>query len=159
MTFAATATTTSGFAVGDVVDVTYGHGRAASSVEYVEHRASGTVTSSGQGQMTIINGATGRSETFLIHAAVATGGRVVVVYHRSASGLVADDAYALESLGVPGRRVALGGRRVAVESVSPGRGRANAYNVTLGARWFVEIYVRLAERGKRHTRSRGPRRV
>lgn len=95
VSFTAAATTTGGFAVGDVVDVIYGRGRNAIAVQYAERRTTGTVTAAASGEMTIINGATGHTETFATTATVAIGDRVVVVYHQSVAGLVADSVYAL----------------------------------------------------------------
>lgn len=99
LSFAAQATTLGGFAVGDIVDVTYTRGAQgrlnAGQVEYVEHRTAGTVSASGPGTVTITDAGTGRPVTFATDATIASGEHVVVIYHRSAGGLVAGVLYAL----------------------------------------------------------------
>jgi hypothetical protein len=93
--FKASPATIAGFAVGDVVDVSYTRGTMiARQVEYVQRVARGTVAAAGDGSITITGGATGRSQTFSTGAPVAAGAHVVIVYHRSGAGPVADVIYA-----------------------------------------------------------------
>jgi hypothetical protein len=100
-TFSASAATTAGFQVGDRVEVTYTRGAGGSliaqAIEYVQRVARGTVTASGGGSVTITDGATGSALTFSASATPSTGAHVVVVYHRSAGGRVADVVYAQAS--------------------------------------------------------------
>lgn len=97
---------TQGFQVGDLVDVTYStndQGQLdASDVEYVEKLASGTVTAVSQDSMTITDGGSGQSETFVAGGGfeedwglnpfdgVSVGDQVQVGYHISSAGNVAD---------------------------------------------------------------------
>lgn len=100
-TFSASAATTAGFQVGDRVEVTYTRGAGGSliaqAIEYVQRVARGTVTASSGGSVTITDGATGSALTFSASATPSTGAHVVVVYHRSAGGRVADVVYAQAS--------------------------------------------------------------
>jgi hypothetical protein len=90
---------TDGFALGDVVDVSYAQSSDgtldAGDVEYVEQDASGTVTSVSDGSITITD-PTGQQHTFTANPAsgmfdgVALGDLVDVTYLQSLAGLVAD---------------------------------------------------------------------
>jgi hypothetical protein len=97
-TFSASAAMTAGFHVGDRVDVTYTRGAGGSlilqRIEYVQRVARGTATTAGGGTLAITDSATGRRETFSTGATVAPGAHVVIVYHRSAGGNIADVLYA-----------------------------------------------------------------
>jgi hypothetical protein len=93
LTFSAPRTTTGGFAVGDAVDVSYLRGRAI-DVAYAERLARGTVTGAGDGDMSVIDSATGRLMSFASVAAPSIGAHVAIVYHRSAGRAVADVLYA-----------------------------------------------------------------
>ncbi len=90
---------TDGFAVGDLVDVTYdssGGSLQASDVEYVEADATGTVTAVDTSSLTLTNSDTGQSQTIVADAdedmfdGVTVGDGVVVTYHPSAAQLNAD---------------------------------------------------------------------
>jgi len=90
---------TDGFAVGDLVDVTYdssGGSLQASDVEYVEADATGTVTAVDTSSLTLTNSDTGQSQTIVADAdegmfdGVSVGDGVVVTYHQSAGQLIAD---------------------------------------------------------------------
>ena len=90
---------TDGFAVGDLVDVTYdssGGSFQASDVEYVEADATGTVTSVDTSSLTLTNSDTGQTQTIVADAdegmfdGVSVGDGVVVTYHQSAGQLIAD---------------------------------------------------------------------
>ena len=90
---------TDGFAVGDLVDVTYdssGGSFQASDVEYVEADATGTVTAVDTSSLTLTNSDTGQSQTIVADAdedmfdGVSVGDGVVVTYHQSAGQLIAD---------------------------------------------------------------------
>jgi hypothetical protein len=101
LTFAlATPSLTQGFQVGDLVDVAYRAGarraRIAFQVEYVEAKATATVTAAAPGTLTIVDSAGGRRATFVARPAqdAALGDHVVVVYHRSRGRPVADVLYA-----------------------------------------------------------------
>ncbi len=99
LTFRGARGATSGFAVGDVVDVAYRRGDLGAlqirHVEYVRRIAQGTVRASGDGEVAITDSASGRSLRFATSATPAAGDHVVIVYHRSAHGLVADVLYAV----------------------------------------------------------------
>lgn len=104
--FSADSSVTDGFRVGDLVDVTYTQradgSLVASDVQYVERQASGTVTAVQGSSLTITDGDSRQSETFIADrsegvqitaqtfAGVATGDDVDVTYHQSAGQLVAD---------------------------------------------------------------------
>ena len=90
---------TDGFAVGDLVDVTYdssGGSFQASDVEYVEADATGTVTAVDTSSLTLTNSDTGQTQTIVADAdegmfdGVSVGDGVVVTYHQSAGQLIAD---------------------------------------------------------------------
>jgi hypothetical protein len=90
---------TDGFAVGDLVDVTYdesGGSFQASDVEYVEADATGTVTAVDTSSLTLTNSDTGQTQTIVADAdegmfdGVTVGDGVVVTYHQSAGQLIAD---------------------------------------------------------------------
>jgi hypothetical protein len=90
---------TDGFAVGDLVDVTYdssGASLQASDVEYVESDATGTVTAVDTSSLTLTNSDTGQTQTIVADAdedmfdGVTVGDGVVVTYHQSAGQLIAD---------------------------------------------------------------------
>ena len=90
---------TDGFAVGDLVDVTYassGGSLQASDVEYVEADATGTVTAVDTSSLTLTNSDTGQTQTIVADAdedmfdGVTVGDGVVVTYHQSAGQLIAD---------------------------------------------------------------------
>jgi hypothetical protein len=90
---------TDGFAVGDLVDVTYdssGGSQTASDVEYVESDATGTVTAVDNASLTLTNSDTGQTQTIVADPAedmfdgVSVGDGVVVTYHQSAGQLIAD---------------------------------------------------------------------
>jgi hypothetical protein len=89
---------TDGFAVGDVVDVTYSQS-AASDVEYVERDAGGTVTAVDAASLTITDG-TGQSTTFVadptqsMFDGIVPGDQVNVTYHQSSGHKVVDVAAA-----------------------------------------------------------------
>jgi hypothetical protein len=97
-TFSASPAVTSGFNVGDRVDVSYTRGAGGSlvaqAIEYVQRVARGTVTAAGGGTLSIADGATGRALTFAASATAPAGAHVVIVYHRSRGGRVADVLYA-----------------------------------------------------------------
>jgi hypothetical protein len=86
-----------GFQAGDLVTVTYTGGQA-SDVEYVERTAGGSVTAVAGGSLTIASGRRNRSQTFVadpaqaMFAGLAVGDRVLVTYHQTGGGLVADVA-------------------------------------------------------------------
>jgi hypothetical protein len=101
MTFTVdSADITSGYQVGDVVDVSYtsdSNGTlAADDVEYVEQNASGTVTSVSGGSMTITDNTTGQPETFVADPSegmfdgITSGDQVDLTYHQAGGQLVAD---------------------------------------------------------------------
>jgi hypothetical protein len=88
-----------GFAVGDVVDVTYDTSNGslvAGDVEYVEQDASGTVTAVSGASITITDSDTGQPLTIVADPAegmfdgVSVNDAVVVTYHQSAGQLIAD---------------------------------------------------------------------
>ena len=90
---------TDGFAVGDLVDVTYDSSNGslqASDVEYVETDATGTVTAVDTSSLTLTNSDTGQTQTIVADAdedmfdGVTVGDGVVVTYHQSAGQLIAD---------------------------------------------------------------------
>jgi hypothetical protein len=90
---------TDGFAVGDLVDVTYdttSGSPIASDVEYVEADATGTVTAVDTTSLTLTNSDTGQTQTIVADPAedmfdgVSVGDEVVVTYHQSAGQLIAD---------------------------------------------------------------------
>jgi hypothetical protein len=90
---------TDGFAVGDLVDVTYDTSSGspmASDVEYVEADATGTVTAVDTASLTLTNSDTGQTQTIVADPAedmfngVSVGDGVVVTYHQSAGQLIAD---------------------------------------------------------------------
>jgi hypothetical protein len=97
---------TDGFQSGDLVDVTYVQNTdgslTATDVEYVEENSSGTVTAVSATTMTITDGDTGQSETFVTDPnngveidgssfqGVSVGDQVDVTYHQSGGQLVAD---------------------------------------------------------------------
>jgi hypothetical protein len=90
---------TDGFAVGDLVDVTYDSSTGspnASDVEYVENDATGTVTAVDSTSLTLTNSDTGQTQTIVADPAedmfdgVSAGDGVVVTYHQSAGQLIAD---------------------------------------------------------------------
>ncbi|MGZ4181695.1 MAG: hypothetical protein ACXVUL_13560 [Solirubrobacteraceae bacterium] len=90
---------TDGFAVGDLVDVTYDASNGsliASDVEYVEADATGTVTAVDPASLTLTNSDTGQTQTIVADPAedmfdgVSVGDGVVVTYHQSAGQLIAD---------------------------------------------------------------------
>jgi hypothetical protein len=100
MTFTAdpTAGLTDGYAVGDVVDVTYATENGslvAGDVEYVEQDVSGTVTALSAGSITIAAD-TGQTQTIVADPAegmfdgVNVNDGVVITYHQSAGQLIAD---------------------------------------------------------------------
>jgi hypothetical protein len=70
-----------------------GSGHATHSGD-VQRLARGTVTAVGDGTVTIIDGATGRRESFLTAATPAVGDHVVIVYHLASGRAVADALYA-----------------------------------------------------------------
>jgi hypothetical protein len=88
-----------GFQAGDQVTVTY-TGDQASDVEYVERTATGSVTAVSAGSLSITSGHRRRAETFVadpvqaMFAGLSVGERVLVTYHQTADGLVADVAAA-----------------------------------------------------------------
>jgi hypothetical protein len=93
---------TSGYSVGDVVDVTYtqlANGSLdASDVQYVENDATGVVTAVSAGSVTISDGSTGNPATFTADPTTGTfdgvhvGDVVDVTYHVAAGGgMVADN--------------------------------------------------------------------
>jgi hypothetical protein len=100
MTFTVdSADITSGFVVGDVVDVSYTQNGAvldAGDVEYVEADATVTVTAAGTDRLTITDDATGQPKTFTadpslaLFDGVSVGDQVDVTYHQSSGQLVAD---------------------------------------------------------------------
>jgi hypothetical protein len=87
--------------VADSVHAVRGHaahctsrgGHAASG--HVQRMARGTVTAAAAGTVTIIDAVTGRQETFATNATPVVGDHVVIVYHRSGGGAVADALYGL----------------------------------------------------------------
>ncbi|MGZ4304056.1 MAG: hypothetical protein ACXVEW_02375 [Solirubrobacteraceae bacterium] len=90
---------TDGFAVGDLVDVTYDSSNdslQASDVEYVENDATGTVTAVDSASLTLTTSDTGQTQTIVADPAeemfdgVSVGDEVVVTYHQSAGQLIAD---------------------------------------------------------------------
>lgn len=90
---------TDGFAVGDLVDVTYdsgGNSLQASDVEYVENDATGTVTAVDSTSLTLTNSDTGQTQTIFadptedMFNGVSVGDGVVVTFHQSAGQLIAD---------------------------------------------------------------------
>lgn len=91
---------TNGFLVGDVVDVSYyanGDGSyAADDVEYVEQDATGVVSAVSDAGLSLVDDATGQTDTFSgdpglgLFDGVNAGDHVDVTYHQSAAGLVAD---------------------------------------------------------------------
>jgi hypothetical protein len=97
MTFTVdSADITSGFVVGDVVDVSYTQNGAvldAGDVEYVEADATVTVTAAGTDRLTITDDATGQPKTFTadpslaLFDGVSVGDQVDVTYHQSSGQL------------------------------------------------------------------------
>jgi hypothetical protein len=90
---------TDGFAVGDLVDVTYDAANgalAASDVEYVETDSGGPVTAVSDGSITFTDSDTGQSLTIVADPSeemfdgVSVGDGVVITYHQSAGQLIAD---------------------------------------------------------------------
>ena len=90
---------TDGFAVGDLVDVTYdtdSGALVASDIEYVEADVTGTVTAVDTASLTLINSDTGQTQTIAADPAedmfdgVSVNDAVVVTYHQSAGQLIAD---------------------------------------------------------------------
>jgi hypothetical protein len=90
---------TDGFAVGDLVDVTYDSNSGSSNatdVEYVEDDVTGTVTAVDNTSLTLTNSDTGQPQTIVADPAedmfdgVSVGDEVVVTYHQSAGQLIAD---------------------------------------------------------------------
>jgi hypothetical protein len=91
---------TAGYAVGDVVDVTYSQTSAGSlnawDVEYVQQDAAGVVTAVSAGSVTLTDDTTGLPTTFTaapsdgLFDGVAVGDQVDVTYHQSGSQLVVD---------------------------------------------------------------------
>jgi len=91
---------TDGFLVGDVVDVSYYQNDdgsfSADDVEYVEQDATGAVSTVSDSSLTLVDDATGQSDTFSgdadmgVFDGVNPGDEVDVTYHQSAAGLVAD---------------------------------------------------------------------
>lgn len=91
---------TDGFAVGDVVDVTYAQNAdgslSADDVEYAEQDVSGAVTAVSDGSVTVADESGGPSQTIAADPAqglftgVLVGDQVDVTYHQSAAGPVAD---------------------------------------------------------------------
>ena len=89
-----------GFLVGDVVDVSYSQNDdgsfTADDVEYVEQDATGVVSTVSDSSLTLVDDATGQSDTFSgdadmgVFDGVNPGDAVDVTYHQSAAGLVAD---------------------------------------------------------------------
>jgi hypothetical protein len=97
--------TTDGFLVGDVVDVSYSTSQGtleADDVEYVEQEATGVVTAVSSSAMTITDDTTHQPDTFLSSGGaadtlgfgtfdgVAVGDQVEVIYHVSSGHRVAD---------------------------------------------------------------------
>jgi hypothetical protein len=88
-----------GFQAGDQVTVTY-TGDQASDVEFVERTATGSVTAVTAGSLTITSGHRRRAQTFVadpvqaMFAGLSVGERVLVTYHQTAHGQVADVAAA-----------------------------------------------------------------
>lgn len=90
---------TSGYAVGDVVDVSYDPAADGSldavDVEYAEQDVTGTVSSVSAGSLTLSDDS-GNTQTFSgdstqgVFDGVSTGDQVDVTYHQSAGALVAD---------------------------------------------------------------------
>jgi hypothetical protein len=95
-----TAGLTDGFLVGDVVDVSYyaaaDGSLTADDVEYVEQDATGVVSTISDASLTLVDDATGQSDTFGadpgmgLFDGVNPGDEVDVTYHQSAGGRVAD---------------------------------------------------------------------
>lgn len=91
---------TDGFLVGDVVDVSYyanGDGSfSADDVEYVEQDATGVVSAVSVSGISLVDDATGQTDTFSgdpglgLFDGVNPGDHVDVTYHQSAAGPVAD---------------------------------------------------------------------
>jgi Domain of unknown function (DUF5666) len=91
---------TDGFAVGDIVDVSYyddGDGTlTADDVEYVERDATGLVSAVSDGSLTLTDDASGQPVMFTadpadqLFAGVTAGDEVDVTYHQSAGGDVVD---------------------------------------------------------------------
>jgi hypothetical protein len=85
------------FQAGDLVSLTY-TGSQASDIQYVERTATGVVTAVSDASLTIGSGHGPRSETFVADPAqgmftgLTVGDRVVVTFHRTAAGQVADAA-------------------------------------------------------------------
>jgi hypothetical protein len=85
------------FQAGDLVSVTF-TGSQASDIQYAERTATGVVTAVSDGSLTIGSGHAPRSETFVADPAqgmftgLSVGDRVVVTFHRTAAGQVADVA-------------------------------------------------------------------
>jgi hypothetical protein len=101
---------TSGFLVGDVVDVTYsldadGVTLDASDIEYVENDSIGLVTAVGPGSVTVTDQISGRTEVFSadpgeqMFAGVGVGDMVDVTYHQSSGQQVVDNVDDLTSDG------------------------------------------------------------
>ena len=118
---------TDGFAVGDLVDVTYdssGGSFQASDVEYLEADATGTVTSVDTSSLTLTNSDTGQTQTIVADAdegmfdGVSVGDGVVVTYHQSAGQLIAG----LRHLVVARRHVTASVRSSAVSRLRPRAG-------------------------------------
>jgi hypothetical protein len=92
---------TDGFAVGDVVDVTYAQlsdgSLDASDVEYVENDATGVVTAVSAGAVTFTDDDTGNPDTFTADPSTGTfdgvlvGDELDITYHVGAAGDVIDN--------------------------------------------------------------------
>jgi hypothetical protein len=90
---------TDGFAVGDIVDVSYdaeNGALAASDIEYVETDSGGPVTAVSDGSITFTDSDSGQSLTVVADPSeemfdgVSVGDGVVITYHQSAGQLIAD---------------------------------------------------------------------
>jgi hypothetical protein len=89
---------TDGFAVGDVVDVSYAQNPdgslSADDMQYVEQDASGEVTAVSGGRLTLAGQAGGEAVTIAggqgLFDGILAGDEVDVAYHQSAAGPVAD---------------------------------------------------------------------
>lgn len=91
---------TDGFALGDLVDVTYvqlsDNSLDASDVQLVQNDATGRVTSVSDGSVTITDSSTGQPETFTADPSqgmfdgVALGDTIDITYHQSSGQFVAD---------------------------------------------------------------------
>lgn len=90
---------TDGFAVGDLVDVSYdatNGALAASDIEYVETDAGGPITAVSNGSITFTDSDGGQPLTIVADPSegmfdgVSVGDGVVITYHQSAGQLIAD---------------------------------------------------------------------